>query len=209
MNIIERIRNKLFPKTGVYQYKDYGEYEAVQIQTNIDKLDVTWVNKDNILMLSDYIKKNIPTVRFGLCHGTRRGNEQAWFREALGCDVIGTEISPTATRFPHTIQWDFNKVKEEWIGKVDFIYSNSFDHAFNPEQTLDAWMSCVQPDGLCILEWTIGHISPSKEDPFGATLSGYKKLIKNKYKIAEILRGYKVGSRRDKDTFYFIIKHRK
>jgi len=94
MNIFTRIRNKLFPKTGLYKYNDYEEYKSVQIQTNLDKINNSWVNKDNIMMLSDYLKSNIPHLHFGICHGTRRGDEQAWFREALGCDVIGTEISP-------------------------------------------------------------------------------------------------------------------
>ena len=61
--------------------------------------------------LSEYIRKNINIVKFGLCHGTRTGKEQEWFRKYLSCDVVGTEISETATQFPFTIQWDFHKSK--------------------------------------------------------------------------------------------------
>ena len=36
--------------------------------------------------------------------------------------MIDTEISETAEQFPNTIQWDFHKVKPEWLSSVDFIY---------------------------------------------------------------------------------------
>jgi hypothetical protein len=208
MNIFLRLRAKLFPKTGVYRYKDYKEYVNTQIQTNMNKLTNTWASPDNIRMLSEYIKNNITNYDFGICHGTRRGDEQKWFKEHLNCHVIGTEISPSATEFPNTIQWDFNEVKDEWLNNVDFIYSNSFDHAFNPETCLDAWMSCIKKNGICIIEWTVGHVEFSKEDPFGATFKGYKKLFNNKYHISDILEGSNVGSKKDKKAFYFIIQHK-
>ncbi|MBK6621188.1 MAG: hypothetical protein IPG32_10020 [Saprospirales bacterium] len=51
----------------------------------------------------------------------------------MNCEVIGTEISDSASKFSHTIEWDFHEVKPEWIGRADFIYSNSFDHSYDPE----------------------------------------------------------------------------
>ena len=108
--------------------------------------------------------------------------------------VIGTEISSTATTFPHTIEWDFHNTKKEWLNKVDFIYSNSFDHSFDPEKCLNTWMSCLNEKGLCIIEWAwpdSDKYSGTARDPFGATLEEYRKLITKNYKIIDILQNDK------------------
>src|SRR5205085_5045838 len=104
---------------------DYEHYRRAQTEGNKIKLDYVWARRENIAFLSDYITKTIRPPSFGICHGTRRGREQEWFREYLRCEVIGTEISDTAEQFPHTIRWDFHEAKPEWLGSADFIYSNS------------------------------------------------------------------------------------
>ncbi|OGL36532.1 hypothetical protein A3F38_00100 [Candidatus Saccharibacteria bacterium RIFCSPHIGHO2_12_FULL_48_21] len=174
---------------------DYERYRHIQEVGNINKLDHVWVLEENIIFLSKYLKKKLGKVSFGICHGTRRGLEQKWFRKYLGADVIGTEISETATQFPHTIQWDFHEVKHEWLGKADFIYSNSFDHSYDPEKCLSAWMSCLRPGGLCIIEHTTGHhvVRANQLDPFGAHLVQMPYLItlwgKGRFGVREILFG--------------------
>jgi hypothetical protein len=131
---------------------DYAEYTKQQEIANNAKLSHTWAFKENIEAISKYIKRRI-NPQMGICHGTRRGDEQRWFMEYLpSCNVIGTEIASTATQFPNTIQWDFHNVKPEWIASFDFVYSNSFDHTYDPDKCLNAWMSCLKTDGLCIIE---------------------------------------------------------
>ena len=127
----------------VYSYNssdgtfDYEKYRQIQIAGNKQKIDNVWVLEKNISFLSDYIKRVLGKVEFGICHGTRRGKEQEWFRKYLDCDVIGTEISDTAEQYAHTVQWDFHETKPEWKDAVDFIYSNSFDHSYDPERCLN------------------------------------------------------------------------
>jgi len=172
---------------------DYEKYREIQTAGNKRKINNVWVREGNIEFLSNYIKKSLPDVKFGICHGTRNGKEQEWFRKYLGCEVIGTEISDTAEKFPHTIQWDFHEVKPEWIDSVDFIYSNSLDHSFDPEKCLNAWMSCVKPGGLCILEHGRLHTAnhASRLDPFGASLIQMPYLItiwgRGRYAVREII----------------------
>jgi hypothetical protein len=151
---------------------DYSRYRSIQNEGNKAKIDKCWVQPENIEFLSDYLRSRLTDIRFGLCHGTRRGLEQQWFRKHLGCEVIGTEIADTATQFPYTIQWDFHEVKPEWVGAVDFIYSNSLDHSYDPELCLNRWMSCLRPGGLCIVEHTsVDEPQYATDlDPFGATL---------------------------------------
>ena len=181
----------------IYQYLNadgsfnYAHYRQVQTAGNKRKIDRVWVKEENISFLSEYIRSKVGQPNFGICHGTRRGKEQEWFRANLGCDVIGTEISDTADQFPHTIQWDFHETKPEWINAVDFIYSNSFDHSHDPERCLNAWMSCINKNGMCILEHTSDHERATELDPFGAPVSLMPYLIlswgKGQFYVTEIL----------------------
>lgn len=172
---------------------DYARYRKVQEAGNVRKIEGVWVLEENIAFLANYLKQTIGQPKFGICHGTRRGMEQQWFRKYLGCEVIGTEISKTAADFPHTIQWDFHEVKPEWIGAVDFIYSNSFDHSYDPEKCLNTWMSCVRPGGVCILEHSGAHEPSGADelDPFGADVVLMPYLIatwaKGKFVVRELL----------------------
>jgi hypothetical protein len=156
---------------------DYERYRAVQEEGNRKKLGSVFVREEDIRFLADYLLRKLGSVSFGLCHGTRRGMEQAWFRQHTGAEVIGTEISETATQFPPTIQWDFHAVKPDWIGACDFIYSNSFDHSYDPEACLRAWVSCLKPDGICILEHSSLHEKATFLDTFGAKLAVMPYLI--------------------------------
>lgn len=172
---------------------DYDAYRRIQEEGNKRKIDQVWVIEANIKLLSEYLAANLNPLQFGICHGTRRGNEQLWFRKYLGCEVIGTEISETAKDFPHTVQWDFHESNPEWTGKTDFIYSNSFDHSYAPESCLDTWMNTLRSGGLCILEHTNLHApeGANELDPFGAELEIMPFLItkwaKGKYFIREII----------------------
>lgn len=190
---------------------DYERYKAVQNHGNKIKLDQRWVLPENIAFLSLFLKGEIPDIKFGLCHGTRSGMEQQWFREHLGCEVIGTEIADSASQFPHTIQWDFHEVKPEWIGSVDFIYSNSFDHSYDPELCLNRWVSCLKPGGICIIEHTAASEPQhtSELDPFGASLVIMPYLIlhwsKGAFSVHKILEA-PAGKRKIAYTTFLIIR---
>lgn len=181
----------------LYRYRredgsfDYERYREVQTEGNKRKLDKVWAVEGNIAFLAGWLRERM-TPTFGLCHGTRRGKEQEWFRKHLGCEVLGTEISDTATQFPYTIQWDFHEVKPEWVDAVDFIYSNSLDHSYDPKKALDAWMSCVRPgSGVCLLEHTSRHEHATELDPFGASIEEMPGLIAEwgagRYHVTDVL----------------------
>ena len=131
---------------------DYEAYVKSQIYINLKKIDFPGPDAKRIAKISQDIKKNIPDLKFGLCHGTRQGYEQSRFRKSLGVEVIGTEISYTATEFSDTIEWDFHNIKEEWLGNVCFIFSNSLDHSYDPITCLKTWMSCIKPGGRIYLQ---------------------------------------------------------
>jgi hypothetical protein len=178
----------------LYKYKDYNEYKKSQIEANIRKINNSFVDPNSLCSMLNYLVEDLKiNPKLILCHGTRRGLEQQYiidFLKPLGHTpkVIGTEISHTATTYPNTIEWDFHEVKSEWVNNTDIIYSNSFDHSCKPQECLDAWMSCLNKKGVCVLEYVPECDNKCQiSDPFAATLEEYKKLIEEKYKIIEIL----------------------
>jgi hypothetical protein len=156
-------------KNGAF---DYERYRKIQTEGNKSKIGNVWVKQENIRAIADYLKTRNSAPTFGLCHGTRRGLEQKWFSEELGCPVLGTEISDTATQFPNTVQQDFHEARTDWLSACDFIYSNSFDHSFDPAKALRTWVSCLKPGGVVVIEHSSAHeaSATTERDPFGAAL---------------------------------------
>ena len=196
----------------LHKYKDHEEYISIQEAGNIKKLDCVFVNEKVVKTLSDYIKKNIKNPSFGICHGTRRGVEQKLFMEKTGAKVIGTEISSTASQFPDTIQWDFHDIKDEWINNVDFIYSNSIDHSYDPEYALSQWLKCLKDNGLCFIEYTYFNKQFTKLDCFSSSSNEMKELIEKVGYVSDkiIIKGIHQASptRRARKIKYiiFVIK---
>jgi len=203
----------------IHKFKNYEEYKSVQIVGYDAKVNThTWVDTNSVGGLVNYIYNYNPNASFGLCHGTRRGVEQQSFIDCFkilnrDVTVIGTEIAADAsTRFPHTIEWDFHNVKDEWIKSVDFIYSNAFDHSYQPSVCLDAWMSCLSDMGVCIIEWNSDCDNNSRPmDPFAASIDEYKELISAKYEILDILESNpdeSKGTLNISKRYFFIIKNK-
>lgn len=172
-------------KTGedykLFAYPDYQTYRKVQEAGNKAKIRAQYVKKSHIGFLAGHLSAVCGPVSFGLCHGVRRGKEQAWFRRALpgAPEVIGTDISETATQFPFTVQWDFHEPNPDWAGRADFVYSNAWDHAYDPGKAFRAWVDCLKPGGVLLLDHTAGHQprATSALDPFGATEAGLLRIL--------------------------------
>jgi len=168
----------------LYKHKDYDNYKAAQIDKNVRKLKNIWVKPKEISLVVGHINKYIPNAKFGICHGVRNAWEVKQFRKLLNINVIGTDIAPSVSKFEHTLEWDFHEVKEEWVGNVDFIYSNSFDHSYDPGMCLDKWMSCLTKDGICYIHWMkTNETKIDAADCFAAYQKEYRKMFNKKYKV--------------------------
>jgi len=215
------ILRKIFPSRKTFQTKnlaengklDLEEYTRAQTEGNKRKIDYIFETEENVKMLSDYLLKNFEGIKFGLCHGTRQGKEQEWFNKYLNAEVLGTEISDTAADFPNTIQWDFHNVKEEWIGNVDFIYSNAIDHSYDARYCLKQWFRCLRKGGVCVLNGTTNNTpwSTTKIDLFGYTKEGLKSLVNElsveyNIKIEKVFEGKDLAKKGFSEWFYFIIR---
>jgi hypothetical protein len=164
------------------KYETYDEYVRLQCEAAVRKRKYIWAQEDVLKLLSKQVRKLNIDKPFGICHGVRNGFEVDFLRKELAdisADVIGTEISDEVSKENEfTICWDFHEVKPEWIGKVDFIYSNSFDHSYKPAECIAAWMSCISPKGACFLEWTNTHNAGKTGDVdcFQSSLDEYLEL---------------------------------
>ncbi|WBU59191.1 hypothetical protein [Paracoccus albus] len=133
----------------------YEKYKEIQTIGNKAKIENQWVGEKHIKILAKHLCDRHPgPIKYGVCHGTRRGKEQEWFGKHIGgdADVFGTEISDTATDFPRTVQWDFHDIKPEWLGHFDFIYSNSWDHTYDPKLLFTTWASCLNKNGWLLID---------------------------------------------------------
>ncbi len=121
------------------------------------------------------------SVDKGLCHGVRNGGELDLFEGEFGVDWIGTEIVKELCDGRRIIQADFSKYREEWLGAFGLIYSNSFDHARCPEETLEVWLKQLKTEGWLYIEWTRWHAKlgtgRNKADCFAAERKEYRKMF--------------------------------
>lgn len=172
----------------VYNYKNYEEYVQAQTETNKAKLMWVYTNKEVVRQ----IVKDKPFAANVLCHGTRCGAEQRYFKELLPeAEIIGTEISETAEQFEMTVKHDFTEPKEEWIGKFDIVYSNSFDHTIDPQKTITTWRDQLNNEGRLYLEYAEAQSIGNWADPLDATENEIRELISNNG--LKILREIKSG----------------
>jgi len=186
----------------LYKHANHDEYVKAQIRKNEKKIDHVWVKKNEINMIVQQVRKHIPGFKFGICHGVRNAWEVKQLREILKIDVIGTEIAPSAKKFKNTIQWDFHNIKDEWVNSVDFIYSNSFDHSYDPKMCLDQWMKCIRKGvGICFIHWmSTNVVKIDAADCFAGSIKDYRKLINEKYVI--------IGELGKSGRKIFMIKHK-
>ena len=171
-----------------HEYKSYSDYENIQKAGYCQKKNIIWANRENIKSICDKILRNKYFVcdnGKGICHGVRTGKEVEWFLEYLpGWEIIGTEIADSENE--NIYKWDFNKQNPAWINKFDFIYTNAFDHAFDPKETLQVWSEQLKPSGIMIIEHSSGHEKATELDPFGAAPQDIEAMLAAYGKLQDI-----------------------
>jgi hypothetical protein len=168
---LEAVRKKELVDYYLHNYESYEQYRDTQIAHNIRKLANVWADKSTLDLMCEELRKDRPNqlIISGLCHGTRNGFEQNHISARHGFEAIGTDISETAKNFERSVHWDFHDVNPEWIGKFDFVYSNSLDQSWSPRSALVTWLNQLRPEGVLVIEHTDAHGpgGASEMDPFG------------------------------------------
>ena len=163
----------------VYKFKNYDEYVASQKEANEEKQHMSFVQLKTIKKIFDVYGPNAKNI---LCHGTRRGAEQKYFKHVYpNAEIIGTEIG--ISDWPMTVQHDFAIPKKEWIGYFDIVYSNSFDHSFDPDKTMTTWIEQLANNGKMFIDWNHDQNTgiPHESDPCSGSVKDFERfLIKHK-----------------------------
>ena len=101
-------------------------------------------------------------------------------------------------------------MKPEWLGSVDFVYSNALDHSYDPVLAVNHWMSCVSKrgeGGALFVHHTWQHTkrATSMMDPFGASYTEYIGLLMSAgpYIVVDVLTPPNAG----KTDRIFVVKH--
>lgn len=170
-------------------FSTYEKYKQAQVKANKKKIRHVFVGIEELDYIKDYIQKKNINITSGICHGARNGFEVKEFRKRFPeANIIGTDISGTASKFPHMIQWDFHKMNDKWESYFDFVYSNSLDHSYDPNLALSVWFKCLKPNAYLFLCWSILHHSSKTiydADCCSASLEEYKILLQNHHGVIE------------------------
>lgn len=158
-------------------FSSYDEYRQIQVAANKLKYHEVYAEDTELRSVAAHLARHHGGARRGLCHGVRNGYEVHKLRALLpAVDIVGTDISDTASGLSNCIVWDMHDVKPEWIGAIDFIYSNSWDHTYDPRLLFASWGNTLSPSGRIYLSYTALHAesgvsASSKVDVFGCSLA--------------------------------------
>jgi SAM-dependent methyltransferase len=174
------------------RFKNYDYYKEQQIRKNRRKLEqVSADTEDECGAIAKYLQLHRPGASDGICHGARNGFEVECLRQRMpGCKVTGTDIAPTATQFKNMLVWDFHNPNPAWTGKFDFVYSNSLDHAYDPEKAVGEWLRQLKPGGCCFITHSKWHRARSRgdyADCFSASHEEYADMFNRLGRVADVL----------------------
>src|SRR5688500_6954918 len=174
-------------------FQDYDEYKRVQIAANKLKYHNVYAEDPELRRIASHFAARVGNARTGLCHGVRNGYEVKMLRRLLpGIDIVGTDIAETAATVPNCIVWDMHETKPEWVGRTDFMYSNSWDHTYDPEMMFARWSTCLSDNGRLYLPYTElqserGVTERTKIDLFGCSIDELLTILQKSFAIKDIL----------------------
>jgi len=198
----------------MHQYAGgYEQYRDVQIRHNKRKLKSVWADENTLQTIASDLRAH-DLGKTGICHGARNGFEVEWFRSHLDGEILGTDISETATDFPNMVVWDFHEENPDWEGEFEFVYTNSLDQAMDPGRALRSWAKQLTPDGRIYIEHTMAHsaMHASEMDPFGAHPIAMPYLFftwgQGAFRLANIVTGKKnpTASGQVRDVWIFVLE---
>lgn len=204
------VRDKSTVDYFLHEYSSYEEYRDTQVKFNLQKIQNVWADEATLRRVAE-IARGLPgrSNITGLCHGARNGFEQKFLNEDDRFSVLGTDISPSATDFPDSVQWDFHDENQEWIGKFDFVYTNSLDQSWQPKKAIEVWLRQLKSDGVLIIEHTELHgpVGASEMDPFGVRPVAFPYVLADWFG-SSINMEFSVDkkSNKDLDSYLFVIR---
>jgi hypothetical protein len=177
----------------VLSFDSYDEYKQVQVSANRLKFGQVYAEDPELRRIASHFLTHTRDEGLGLCHGVRNGYEVRKLRSLMpAVNIIGTDISHTAEKIENCIVWDMHATKPEWAGSVKFMYSNSWDHAYDPDLLFARWSDTLAPDGRLYLSYTDLHSEQginedTKIDVVGCSLDELIRLVQPRFVLEDLL----------------------
>jgi hypothetical protein len=177
----------------ILSFESYDEYRRIQSAASSVKHGQVYAEDPELKRIAAHFRSLGFESGRGLCHGVRNGYEVRKLRALLpGVDIIGTDISETAATITHCISWDMHEIKPEWVRAIDFIYSNSWDHTYDPNLLFTRWSESLSPRGRLYLSYTDLHsergvTETTKIDAFGCSLDELIRLLQRTFVLDDLL----------------------
>jgi SAM-dependent methyltransferase len=186
--------------------KDYDEYRKIQIDRSVEKWTSTTFDE---MLFFKTILTALPLMVLSrtekclrpegiCCMGIRKGNEYESFKR-IGNSILsfrnstiyGVDINPdVASVGINCYAHDFNNLPIDWTNKFDLIYSNSIDHSFDIQKTLDEWHRVLRDDRFMLLVLSSIH-KVSNSDIYDFDEEDCKELFDTKkFDVINVWREY-------------------
>jgi hypothetical protein len=176
------------------KFRDYESYVDAQRKTVARRQMGPYFTDCEMLRISKWLRMHGVRVKEGICHGARNGLEcDELLRHFPQARIFGTDLFPHSGKSIHSrgksdvVEWDFNKPNECWLNKFQLIYSNSLDHAMDPEETLKVWLAQLAWDGVIFVQWNRSDLAADGGDCFGATPLEMIDLCRSVGRLCDLL----------------------
>ncbi|MDB6017502.1 MAG: methyltransferase [Pedosphaera sp.] len=166
-----RTRNRWSPLANARQlqqreYSSYDQYVRHQA-SKFAHLDLAEYDRTYREQLRERLRGQ-PGIRPAaavLCLGARQGTEVKAFLD-LGCFAVGIDLNPGRDN-KYVLPGDFHDVQFP-AATMDIIFTNSFDHTFDPKKLIGEITRLLKPGGVLIIEAIQGEADNIAPDHYAS-----------------------------------------
>ena len=152
-----------FKKREYVSYQDYVRHQQSKFAfLNLAEYDRTYREQLRERLRSSPFLKPGASV---LCLGARQGTEVKAFRD-FGCFAVGIDLNPGKDNL-FVLPGDFHDIQFP-SASVDIIFTNSFDHTFDPSRLLSEITRLLKPDGVLVIEAMQGETEGTTPDHYAS-----------------------------------------
>ena len=168
---------------------DYNRYKEIQVSRSNEKWSSkTFIvhGKNNLDQQMIFFRDNYEKPESIICLGIRNGNEYEFFKDCKytrPCEVYGVDININVKSVGQNCYcYDFSKLPKDWGNKFDLVYSNSIDHAYDLDETINEWHRICKK--YCLI--TFSKQTRGGADRFSFDIDKIEKLTDKYFDILKV-----------------------